>query len=324
MRVELDGLRWRPRWVSHLGCLKGCLDYLGTDMSWAWLYGGTGHAFVINIHEVVCPSGPTAWNTEMLRRLAPNLGYRTSSVFGFKGEGDFASKQQEAWDLVRRSLDDNVPCYGWELSVPEYYAIHGYDDAGYYFSGPGCDEGAGPKPWRELGDSEIDVVAIHSVRACEPADDEKAVRDALEAVLKHARSPAEWIFPKYKSGPAGFDLWAEALDGGTAHAFGHPYNAAVWDECRSYAPAFLAEAKQRLGGRADSLFDEAIAHYTTVHSRLKAVSELHPFRMDVDEKEQLHSPEAAALVREAGAAERKGLESLQKLLDAVGGAGGSS
>jgi hypothetical protein len=72
------------------------LDYLSADMSWARLYGGTGHAFVINIHEVVCPSGPTAWNTEMLRRLAPNLGYRTSSAFGFKGDDAFSSRQTEA------------------------------------------------------------------------------------------------------------------------------------------------------------------------------------------------------------------------------------
>jgi hypothetical protein len=226
--------------------------------------------------------------------------------------------------MVRRSLDGNVPCCGWELSVPEYYTIHGYDDVGYHFSGPGCDEGAVPKPCRELGDSEIGVVSIHSVRACEPADDEKVVRDVLEAVLEHGRSPAEWVFPKYKSGPAGFDLWAKALEGGTAHAFGHPYNAAVWDECRSYAPAFPAEAKQRLEGKADVLFDEAIAHYTTVHSHLKAVSELHPFRMNVAAKEQLHSPEAAALVKEVGAAERTGLECLEKLIDAVGEAGGSS
>lgn len=44
--------RWVPRWVSHMGCLKGCLDYLGIGISEAWLYGGTGHAFVINLHEM--------------------------------------------------------------------------------------------------------------------------------------------------------------------------------------------------------------------------------------------------------------------------------
>jgi len=45
----LENLRWQPRNVTHLGCIKGCLDYLGMDVSEPWLYGGTGHAFVINI-----------------------------------------------------------------------------------------------------------------------------------------------------------------------------------------------------------------------------------------------------------------------------------
>jgi hypothetical protein len=39
---QLRNLRWAPRWVSHLGCVKGCLDYLGLDISDAWLFGGTG------------------------------------------------------------------------------------------------------------------------------------------------------------------------------------------------------------------------------------------------------------------------------------------
>ena len=111
---QIEGLRWQPRWVSHFGCVKGCLDHLGVDMSWGWLYGGTGHALVINIHEVVCPSGPTAWNTEMLFRLAPNLGYTVESVMAHKSQPEFASKQEEAWAFVRQCIDDGIPCYGWE------------------------------------------------------------------------------------------------------------------------------------------------------------------------------------------------------------------
>ena len=41
---KLENCQWKPRWVSHLGCIKGCLDYLGIDLSDAWLYGATGHS----------------------------------------------------------------------------------------------------------------------------------------------------------------------------------------------------------------------------------------------------------------------------------------
>ena len=63
---KLENLKWSPKWVSHLGCVKGCLDYLGIDMTDAWLYGASGHAFIRNISEDSCPSGPTAWKTMML------------------------------------------------------------------------------------------------------------------------------------------------------------------------------------------------------------------------------------------------------------------
>lgn len=46
---KLEYLRWKPHNVTHLGCIKGCLNYLGVEVSDPWLYGATGHAFIINI-----------------------------------------------------------------------------------------------------------------------------------------------------------------------------------------------------------------------------------------------------------------------------------
>ena len=107
MGKKLENLKCQPRWVSHLGCIKGCLDYLKIDVSDAWLFGATGHAFIINIHEVVCPSGPTAWNTEMLFKLGKNIGYTVDIVSGFKSDNDFAEKQKLAWEkLVRLRKPD--------------------------------------------------------------------------------------------------------------------------------------------------------------------------------------------------------------------------
>ena len=81
---QLENLRWKPKWTTHMGCIKGCLDYLGIDMSDAWLFGGTGHAFVINIPDGVCPSGPTAWQTQILFKLGANL---VGSLFCYRVSG---------------------------------------------------------------------------------------------------------------------------------------------------------------------------------------------------------------------------------------------
>jgi len=51
MNKKLENLRWKNRWTSHLGCIKGCLNYLGMEVSDAWLFGATGHAFIINVAD---------------------------------------------------------------------------------------------------------------------------------------------------------------------------------------------------------------------------------------------------------------------------------
>ncbi|MDY7041297.1 MAG: hypothetical protein SVX38_10590 [Chloroflexota bacterium] len=314
---KLENLRWVPRWVSHLGCIKGCLDYLGLDVSDAWLFGATGHAFVLNVHEVVCPSGPTAWNTEMLPKLGQNVGYEIGGVFATKSAADFAEKQKLAWERVRSAIDQGLPCCGWELDIPEYYVVYGYDDSGYYFSGPGCDGGKGPKPWQELGNSGIGVIEMYSVKPGEMADDAQTVKEALAFALEHATSPAKWIFPEYKAGLAGYDNWIRALEGGTADGFGMAYNAAVWCECRSYAVSFLQEAKERLGGQVAALFDEALERYQVVHENLQTVAEAFPFHgMEPGHiKDRARIRTALDALRTARHAEAGGLEALQRIVN---------
>ena len=314
---KLENLKWVPWWVSHLGCIKGCLDYLGLDVSDAWLFGATGHAFVINVHEVVCPSGPTAWNTEMLFKLGKNIGYEIDGVFGTKSADGFVEKQKLAWERVKAAIDQGLPCYGWELDIPEYYVVYGYDDTGYYFSGPGCGEGKGPKPWQELGDTEIGVLEMYSLKPGQAADDAQTVKEALTFALDHAASPAKWIFPKYKAGLAGYDTWIRALESGTADGLGMAYNAEVWGECRGYAVLFLQEAKGRLEERATAAFDEAIERYQVVHENLQKIAKAFPFLGMKPEhvKDQVRIRTALDALRAARDAEAGGLEALRRIVN---------
>ena len=315
MGKMLEGLKWSPKWVSHLGCIKGCLEYLKIDVSDAWLYGGTGHAFIINVSKDSCPSGPTAWKTEMLFKLGGNLGYTIDGSFAFKSMPDFKEKQKLAWDHIRESIDEGYPCYGWELDMAEFQNIYGYDDVGYYYRGPGSEEGKGPKPWDEVGESEIGVFELYSVRPGKPSSDEETVKEALEFVLEHSEGPEKWIFTNYSSGIAGFDTWMSGIEEGVASRDGLAYNAGVWNECRQFAVEFLNEARERL---AFDEFDEAIRHYSNVAKNLKGLTELCPFVFPPDfskitEDEEKRSRAVNYLGR-AKEVEEAGLRSLTKIV----------
>jgi hypothetical protein len=299
-----------------MGCLKGCLDYLGIEISEPWLYGGTGHAFVINLHEQVCPSGPTAWNTEKLSELGHNLGYKLDCVFGMKNQEDFRDRQKRAFERVQHAIDQGRPCYGWELEIPEFYVIHGYDETGYVYSGPGA--GEGPKPWQELGDTGIGVLEVYSVWPGEFADDVTTVKEALTFVLEIADNPDAWTNDPYRAGLEGYDNWIRALAEGKASDMGMRYNTGVWLECRNNAAGFLKEATERLPGRADTAFDEAVEHYRAVSESLAKVAEIYPWEEGASDEDTLpideESRAAVEALQAAKDAEAAGLQTLETIV----------
>jgi hypothetical protein len=315
---RLPGLRIRQRAVERLGCIKGCLEYLGSDITFPWLYGGTGHAFIISLDPGVDVSSPDSWDHRPQFDLGANLGY---TVDGFGVWEPDAADQRRAWDFVRANIDRGVPCFGFELKAyyGGYWVIYGYDDAGndtggYYYSG--WEEG-GPLPWQKLGQLFIPNLEVYSVQRCAAAPVAKTVKDGLSYALRHAQNPPEWIQSQARAGPAAWAYWAEALESGEAKRDHHTYNAGLWLECREMAVAFLKEAKPRLSGLPGELLDEAAAHYGVVRDHVRALRELHPEREEPDwgPDSTFSSPEAAAIVRLAAAADAAGLARLQQIVD---------
>jgi hypothetical protein len=319
---KFDNLHWEQRWVSHLGCIKGCLNHLNNPVSDAWLYGVTGHAFVLNICGDLCPSGPTDWDTSMFRQLGKNAGYVLESIFGWKGKEDLAQLQEQAWEHVKNALENDLPCYGWELDIPEFFVIYGYDDTGYYISGPGCEDGKGPVPWQNLGTSEIGVVEVSSVRLAQPPDDRTVVREALSYAWEHGFKPENYTNPQSFGGLKGYDAWIRSVEKGRAAAFGLAYNTAVWAECRKFAVAFLREARNRLDDASlNHIFDMATALFETVSQNLNNVKQAYPFDPGLTMEPILmteRSQSAASALRRAKDAENAGLEAISEIVAILG------
>ena len=319
----LEGLAYPDEHaVLHIATLKGCLDYLGLGLDYAWLCGGAGHAFVISIHAGVDVQGINEWNPQMLLDLAPNLGYRYTSIreWGPSLGDAFPAKQQEARDLIQRSIDAGNPCYGVCVDPrnPDYSPICGYDEEGYYYTPIGTCEPSGPVAWDRLGTIAVPMLEVYSVQSCAPAHDGKVVRDALRMALRHAENPMDWIDDDARSGLAAFELWADALDSGEALLLHHDWNLQVWADCREAAIEFLAEAKSRLPGKADDAFESAQEHYRVVAANLRSARDLTP-KTETSWADRLTfaCPESAQRIRAAGDAEREALSCLERISAAL-------
>jgi len=276
----LEGISWTPTWTSLMGCYKGISDYHKLDNSLGWVFGATGNAFVINIcHRGVCPSGPTAWKSHMLPKLASNIGLKFDGVFGFKPKtGDLTELQTKTWERTREYIDRGIPGYSWDLVVPEYYIVKGYDNSGYLFSGPAPDESHKNKsyPWDKLGEREILILEMHWVDKKDKADKRATIKEALEFAVEHATTRI-YLFDDYESGLDAFDIWIDTLRKGEALYNGMSYNTAAWYECRHNAVIFLKEVEHILAGSCQHELSTAIDAYSEVESHLSTLHKEFPF-----------------------------------------------
>lgn len=316
----LENLNWSPKWLAWMGCVKGCLDYLKMNVSDAWLYGATGYAFLLNVHERVLSSSVGYWKKDKMNELGENIGFSTERLVGEKENPDFAENQKLAWEKVRAAIDGGLPCIAYPMSyIREDYVIFGYDETGYYYKGVEAESGEGPLPWETLGQKD-GYFHVKILRPVEPANDAKTVKDALQFVLDFSKNTNRWIRPGYTAGPAGYDVWIKALENKTADAFGAAFIPPVWAECRSFAVEFLEEAKGRLSPDLGALFEEAKAQYQISAKNLKQVSELFPCftvseqQRAVNVTDDQKIAQAVELLKQAREAEKAGLVVLEKIL----------
>lgn len=322
MAVMLNELRYRNYWVTRLGALHACMEYLGKKDSAAWLYGATGHAFILNMYDDACLSGPTAWNCEMITNLAHNLGVSVQIINGWRTDRDIVQKRKAAWECVKVALDKALPCYGWELGVAEFYTICGYNEYGYYYKGigtPADDDYARPsdgyKPWEELAaDSSVGWLHVGWLSEGAASDDATTVLESLEFALEFSTSPSKWISQGYRANLDGYDNWLTALRSPELKdTTGLAYNGEVWAECRHFAVMYLEEAAARIGGEAGRLLLAAAAPYRETAAALDSFKGLFPFFGRYPEmlKEEGRRKDAARALEEAKRAESAGLDALR-------------
>jgi hypothetical protein len=207
---------------------------------------------------------------------------------------------------------------GWELAIPEFYVIEGYDEIGYYYNGPGAENGPSPKHWKELGESGIGMLEIISIEPGKHSSDKQIIKEALEFALEFNAGNPEWVLPDYRAGLNAYQVWIDAVKSGQGMLMGHAYNAAVWEECRRNGVSFLQEAKNRVSEVNKDSINGAVRAYGEVAKQLKRVTELYPF-FENNREEPLgvndRSQEAAEWLKAAQTAEEEGQSYLKEIVD---------
>ncbi|MBN2621358.1 hypothetical protein JXB22_09755 [candidate division WOR-3 bacterium] len=271
--MKIDNIKQACFNTSLMGVIRGVLDYYGIKKSNGMAYGGSGHAFLINIHEVVCPSGPYCWKYDGFYRLLRNLGLQVTDL-GFFHKDRKMEERKRMEDILRQHLDAKRACSTQNM---DNQIIYGYDDRGFLLTQPwGSECDVTPATltfgtWDEYGD---EIHAIYLVyQMIQPADDETIIRDSLRYARDLAKNPKKYAFEKYTIGVEAYDVWIRAHEQGTAHAHGNWWNATVWSECRAMAAEYFTEIGEKYNGGVSAIGQELSVLYKDIAGLLYQVSD---------------------------------------------------
>ena len=273
---------YQPAWLTWVASVTTCLRTLGIDCDTADVAGMTGYAFVMAVHDELCPSGPTMFDWGMLDHGVNLLG-RSTLVFACSDchTGDRRCERtrahcREAFELVQREVAAGRPCVVWGAYLPEFAVAVGVEGDAYRVKGfrevTGQDQP--PIPYDAIDAPGGPYVMAFPTPTGVSQDPRHGDRFVIGHAVQLLRGRS--AFKQYGFGLEAYDRWIRALERNRADLFGNAYNAQCWAEAKRSAHAFLPRVAARHADAAPAL-ELATRHYGDVVESMNRVAALFPF-----------------------------------------------
>ncbi|QUI24188.1 MerR family transcriptional regulator [Vallitalea pronyensis] len=289
----LYNLHQAPDHSTLMGTIKGVADFYSLNLSPEMLYGLTGQAFMINIHEELCPSGPYCYNLTAFIELLKNVGIEMKNC-GFFTKSSTTKEREQIEKTIKEHLDSNNPC---ALLNMEYQLITGYDDTGFITTQPwSTDFPPGHLTygtWEEIGNEiHMSIFTFNSVQQ-KPIDE--MIKVALYSALEINTNPDQYTTKPYFTGLEAYDVFIKAIEDGHGSGQGNRWNATVWGECRNMASTFFKQLSDVYPNLSNDFL--SLSHdYKLIGESLLKISESNlPIVPRIDVLKEIKSIESVAI-----------------------------
>lgn len=278
-RARVEGANWVSNWNGFVGALDGCLQALGDARHPDDLMGLSGFAFRINVHPELSPASVYLFDWHYrFSRVFDRLGYLFALHYAEKADLLFGARQKNAMDVVVRNVDSEKPLIAWNLGLPEFFVVSGYDigSLDLVASGPptaGDEERFPISRWGTTGPENFALIEFGERFQVDAA--ESAAR-ALREAVRHAREHEHRV-PDHRNGLAAYDVWAKALRSGAGEPNAVAHCAHSIAHARSAAARFLRRALDLFPVERREALAEAATRYGEVAERLRSVADAFPF-----------------------------------------------
>lgn len=281
--MELKNITVYPYNTTLIGVIKSVSEYFNYDYSDAMIFGGSGHAFIINLHNQLCPSGPYCWKYDGFLELLENLGILMQDLGFFHPQSTSEQREMIEQNLIEK-IKNGLPC---SLINLENQLILGYNKNHFQLGQPW-----GDKPeltpatldfttWNEFGDTYH--VTFFAYNKKDRSDDLTIIADSLKYTIDLFENSKKYEFSEdYGVGLNAYDKWEKAIaEYGDSH--GNWWNSMVWSECRKMASLYFTEIKSKLDDNLIGINTTLSKMYSETADLLKQIGS---DKKDVDEKKE--------------------------------------
>jgi len=162
----------------------------------------SGFAFRMWVSADLCPSATSIWGFDCQKPWVENGGLLCDYVGRYWGQEYIEQeKQLEAIRIIKFSIDRDIPAISWDIGIPEWGLITGYDDDLQMFSTLPINadkaNSASPAynslqmPYNALGKREIPILSVLTITGKSDKAKDDILRDTLKLAVNHLKG-GEW------------------------------------------------------------------------------------------------------------------------------------
>jgi len=311
-----------------VGCLRPALRAAGVDWSSEYLWGYIGRAFAFSMKEdggrlVQADEYEWSYFYEMLDFLNQDL--ISVALRGNRAvpQAEHTRTKAEAWEKVRRAIDDGYPAIVWQAMSAEtrnsgqhpipwlWSLITGYDEGAETYAVHHIGAGEFTIPWDGFGHADpVNWFCVMIFRPlAEPFDADAASRSAIEHAIEASQGKRPGDHHGSAHGLAAWELWLKAFQDGSVSVADVAYHSDFLIDSRTAAAVYLTEIEPHFPESANTPLREAAGQYDEV---VDAVSDLR----DLSVGGALDLQKGAEILAKAFEHERAAVASLQRVLEA--------
>ena len=151
----------------------------------------SGFAFRMWVSADLCPSVTSIWEFDKQKEWVENTGLTCDYIGRSWSQDDIEyEKRLLAISVIKQSIDNGIPAVSWDINVPEWGLIIGYDDEAQIFSVLGIN-GEGEMPYDKLGKRDIPILSVLSITGISAKSQEDILYDTKKLAVLHLTG-GEW------------------------------------------------------------------------------------------------------------------------------------